>query len=305
MKITFFTFRVLKQAGCLFQQPARVAPVSGAGTSPPRFRNSHNDETGIAMTRTLCLCATLSLLLLSTGSQAAGYAGTTFEIELIAFSRDSGMAQSRETWPTAPQMQYPREWIDFSTLTEEGTPLLTPAVTQLDNKAAALDRDGYRVLLHKAWRQVLQNKQNSPAILISGGTTLGGMHQLEGSITLSVARYLHLSTNLWFSEFASGPEVDAIPLPSKPVPPPPPTAEPLGLTQVPTDTGRGTGGALATAYPAEVDYPTPVFARHVTQLRQERRLRSGELHYLDNPEFGILLQVRTVEAPEAPTTATE
>ncbi|MEX2961808.1 hypothetical protein [Microbulbifer sp. TYP-18] len=29
VKITFFVFRVLKQAGCLFQQPARVSPLLG------------------------------------------------------------------------------------------------------------------------------------------------------------------------------------------------------------------------------------------------------------------------------------
>ncbi|MBK1726762.1 CsiV family protein [Halorhodospira neutriphila] len=37
--------------------------------------------------------------------------------------------------------------------------------------------------------------------------------------------------------------------------------------------------------------------RHV--MRQRRRLRSGELHYLDHPYLGVLLSVRALEAPPA------
>lgn len=155
------------------------------------------------MTRIIQLCSALLLALAAIGANAADYAGTTFEIELIVFERIRGMEQASETWPATPRLKYPHHWVDFNTAGEDSL-LLAPATTKLDNKAAALNLGGsYRVLFHKAWHQVLQQKRNAPAILISGGDSFGGHTQLGGSITLSVSRYLHLSTNLWLSEFGT------------------------------------------------------------------------------------------------------
>ena len=238
------------------------------------------------MTRIFQLCSALLLAALSASSHAANYAGTTFEIEMIVFSRAQGMERARETWPTAPRLEYPRKWVDFNTLNGE-SPLLFPVANQLDNKAAALNRGGYRVLFHKSWQQVLQQKRNSPAILVSGGSTVGGLGELEGSVTLSVSRYLHLSTNLWFTEFAPRQDSGAILLPRKPQAPVPASAdEPMGF-----------GSTAASTLPAL--QPAQVFASHVAPLKQERRMRSGELHYLDHPKFGVLIQVRTVELPQS------
>jgi len=35
-----------------------------------------------------------------------------------------------------------------------------------------------------------------------------------------------------------------------------------------------------------------------TRLEQSRRVRSGELHYIDHPELGVLVRVTPVAAPE-------
>ena len=238
------------------------------------------------MTRIFQLCSALLLAALSAGSQAANYAGTTFEIEMIVFSRTQGMEQARETWPAAPRLEYPRNWVDFNSQNGE-SPRLFPVANQLDNKAAALNRGGYRVLFHRSWQQVLQQKRNAPAILVSGGNTVGGLGELEGSVTLSVSRYLHLSTNLWFTEFAPRQDAGAILLPRKPQAP----------VSESTDEPMGFGSTAASALPAL--QPAQVFASHVAPLKQERRMRSGELHYLDHPKFGVLIQVRTVEQPES------
>ncbi|MBB3061449.1 CsiV family protein [Microbulbifer rhizosphaerae] len=234
------------------------------------------------MTRTIQLCTALLLALAAAGAQAANYAGTTFEIEMIVFSRPGGMEQSRETWPAAPQLQYPDRWVDFQTADGDGATALSPAVTRLDNKVAALNRGGsYRVLFHKAWRQVLQQKHKSPAILIDGGDSSGDHRQLEGSVTVSVSRYLHLSTNLWFSDFVGGEmTTGGIPLPSRPTLA---SEEPLNLM---------------TGSPAPLVGVQPLYAQRVAVLQEERRLRSGELHYIDHPQLGVLIEVRTVDGTE-------
>ncbi|MFC6635564.1 CsiV family protein [Microbulbifer taiwanensis] len=240
------------------------------------------------MTRIIQLGSALLLAIAAASAQAANYAGTTFEIEMIVFERPQGMEQSRETWPTAPRLQYPSRWVDFDTA-RGGSLFLSPAATRLDNKAAALTRGGDRVLFHKAWRQVLQQKRNSPAILISGGDRAGDQSRLGGSVTLSVSRYLHLSTNLWLSEFAAAGADSGIPLPRRPVAT---TEEPLDLASEAGDFQAAAASAFA-AQPQQA-----VYAQHLVPLQAERRMRSGELHYIDHPAFGILIEVRTVSGSD-------
>ncbi|MCQ3830657.1 hypothetical protein HXX02_14550 [Microbulbifer elongatus] len=298
-----------------------------------------------AATAVTCLAAALPFLLGANNTQAAGYAGTQFEIEMVVFSRTQGMNASRETWPTNPVLTYDSKWVDFNT-PSRGDPLvpaLQPATNQLNNKVAALTRDpGYEVLFHKTWRQVLQTERNAPAVLINGGDVSGDHHQLEGSVTLSVARYLHLSTDLWLSEWAdqsgfdqrqwspqaagndapltapTGIAVPARPRALQPKPAAEFNDEPMGLTSTENPgslqssgySEPGRGGFSTTAdravfhgEQAGVDTapapPAEKIAKRVAVLQEERRLRSGELHYIDHPKLGVLIEVRTVKpSPE-------
>jgi hypothetical protein len=34
------------------------------------------------------------------------------------------------------------------------------------------------------------------------------------------------------------------------------------------------------------------------ELREQRRMRSGELHYLDHPKFGVLARVDPIQPPD-------
>lgn len=280
------------------------------------------------MTRTLhrfsFLGSALLATLLSAGAQAAGYAGTQFEIEMVVFSRENGMSQSRETWPAAPRLGYDSRWVDFNTPSSHDpmAPALQPAQNLLNNKAAALRRSsGYQVLFHKTWRQVLQNERNAPAVLISGGPRHGEHTALEGSVTLSVSRYLHVSTDLWFMEFDQpsmngnmiGAESAAVPagirIPERPKAMAVRTTqddEPLGLGIEQGNSEAANGGYSTSAdravffgdgaANAQAPAPLPTYASRVAVLKEERRLRSGELHYIDHPKLGVLIEVRTVKA---------
>ncbi len=308
-------------------------------------RRAHpNDKAVDNMNRTRqrfsLLGGALLASLLSAGVQAAGYAGTQFEIEMVVFSRDNGMSQSRETWPTAPRLGYDSQWVDFDTPSSDDplVPALQPADNLLNNKAAALRRaSGHQVLFHKTWRQVLHNERNAPAVLISGGPRHGEHNALEGSVTLSVSRYLHVSTDLWFMEFDQPPMDTAAPITNQGnsntptgirIPQRPKVthtireSEPLGLG-IDGDISAPAGFANTSAdspainsgYSTSADRavfsgdnygeastltPAPVYASRVAVLREERRLRSGELHYIDHPKLGVLIEVRTVKAdPEA------
>ncbi|WP_066964080.1 CsiV family protein [Microbulbifer sp. Q7] len=297
------------------------------------------------------LTGTALLALCAAGAEAAGYAGTQFEVEMVVFSRESGMSQSRETWPATPRLAYDSHWVDFDTPSKADPmiPALQPAPNQLDNKVAALARSaGYEVLFHKTWRQVLQTERNAPAILINGGPVDGNHHQLEGSVTLSVSRYLHLSTDLWLSEWlpngsdsssygaiapmtntdipalAAPAAPKGISVPTRPRAPVDRTAaalagdEPMdlgnlgGATAQTDDYEFSTTSGYSTAADAAVFHgedaqqdaaaaePAAKLAARVAVLNEERRLRSGELHYIDHPKLGVLIEVRAIEQIEEP-----
>ncbi|WKD48194.1 CsiV family protein [Microbulbifer spongiae] len=178
---------------------------------------------------------------------------------------------------------------------------LSPVPTLLNNKVAALIKGGERILFHKAWRQVLQQKHNSPAVLIHGGDHFRGYRQLEGSVTLSVSRYLHLSTDLWLSDFSLLPEAEGILLPKRP------RVDTTEFTEATIPNHQGdnqlphTGPALRNKQlafgeyePGAPEQEQPLYVAHVARLQHERRMRSGKLHYIDHPAFGILIEIRTV-----------
>jgi len=288
----------------------------------------------MTMTRITRLCSALALSLAAAGTQAANYAGSTFEIEMIIFERPQGMAHTSENWPASPRLEYPSRWIDFDTRKESSKPiasrealspaeangeavakvgstlLLSPTATMLNNKAAALARGGDRVLFHKAWRQVLKQKRSSPAVLIDGGDSNQGYSQLGGSVTLSVSRYLHLSTNLWLSDFSSPASDEGILLPKRPRATAKAPVNILSATQSENRNPAYSSLALQDDPDSYGDYEPitlgepqleaeqTVYVAHAAHLQHERRLRSGQLHYIDHPAFGILIEIRTVAKPK-------
>jgi hypothetical protein len=49
---------------------------------------------------------------------------------------------------------------------------------------------------------------------------------------------------------------------------------------------------------ATADNPTPTLQRF--RMKQHRRMRSGEIHYLDHPMFGVVVLATPYEPPKPP-----
>jgi len=71
----------------------------------------------------------------------------------------------------------------------------------LNESASALDRRGYGVLFHEAWRFQITDSDTAPWIVIKAGATDTDRFQLEGSIRFYQSRFLHFETNLWRLKF--------------------------------------------------------------------------------------------------------
>lgn len=254
-----------------------------------------------------------------------------FQVEVVVFARTTG-GDGIEQWPRNIQLRYPFNWeelrdpdeprtalssqrgddplsgqFDPLPLDFERTPFykLPPGERRLNNHAHAMDRQSaYRVLFHEAWRQPVLEQQRAPALLIHGGEQFGEHYELEGSITLSVARYLHLHTRLWHTEFEPNfgqPRGTWPELPRRPNNRALPDTDPdANQWQRPWDSSRSSAWDLSlNTHSSHQDFlQEDYLPSRIVALTQQRRMRSRELHYIDHPLFGMLIEITPYERPE-------
>lgn len=129
----------------------------------------------------------------------------------------------------------------------------------LKQEAGRLQRDpAYRVVLHTAWIQPVPDRDRPMPLLIQTGERFGNAWRIEGTIDITLARYLHVDARLWYR--------------------PDPTA--------PVQSADASVSLATTAGDAYLE------------LREQRRVRSGELHYFDHPKFGMLMRIDPVPMPD-------
>ncbi|MEH6588172.1 MAG: CsiV family protein [Halioglobus sp.] len=163
-------------------------------------------------------------------------------------------------------------------------------------KAAYMQRSGrYKTLFHETWVQPVRGKSTAVPIIIDRSGDSGNWPQLQGSIKLHIARYLHIETNLWLNtqgQYLPGEwRMPAPPLGPLSViieEPEEEPADPYFLNQEPTplpgETAVSAEGMLA-------EETGPVYPwRHAVLLQQKRRMRSQEVHYIDHPLLGVVIK---------------
>ncbi len=224
--------------------------------------------------------------------------------------------------------------IDEDIVDTENTELpfikLPTEVKLLNGQANTLQkREAYRVLYHESWRQPIQAANQAPSILILGGEQFGGHFELEGSIKISLARYLHVETNLWKSTFELNYGKDAliqendnlekyqrVELPPIPLSPLLVDANEEELTDYGATFSfdsslaaqeQSLGVDLQSSFELfDSTYLTqrktvddsPYVVTETLLLRQKRRMRSNELHYIDHPRFGLLIKIVPYSGPD-------
>lgn len=173
--------------------------------------------------------------------------------------------------------------------------------------AAMVKRNRQRVLFHEAWRQPLSEPETAPAIIISGGDVFDKDQELSGTLSFGASRYLHVNTNLWFVEFASNFGQSDQEWPIIPTPPNE-AASIIKDTEINLSAGLEQGSnadiwqqyeTLAQDSAYQRDANRPYIVTSVATLQQNRRMRSGEVHYIDHPKIGILIFVTPYELPAA------
>lgn len=144
----------------------------------------------------------------------------------------------------------------------------------LGNAANRLENSGkYRVLMSAGWYEAFPPDYKGEPLRIEIGDWLGraGQREIEGSITIDRKRYLHVAVHLnhWQES-----KVAAL-------------ATPESITTEVSDTGLTTGGELSL----QPEVPLEL----LTWIRETRRMRSEEIHFLDSPTIGVLVFFKKIE----------
>lgn len=290
--------------------------------------------------RTRLFLSLLTLLALAPAASAQ-FEGW-YQIEILVFERTGGFDD--ELWPTDITLRYPLHWqelrdpeaieaaTDAATGGDSAAPLDPAAEADADTPTPDLAREPFytlpeterhlnqerrrlaaqgniRVLFHEAWRQPVAGVEQTPSILVFGGETFDQHRRLEGSVHISVARYLHLNTNLWLSDFQIN-TGQGSPWPEIPL-------NPVERLKRAESTGDGLlpyAGSQPAATPWAASRQSawtssfeedslsdfleaPYLPRRIVTLQQHRRMRSDELHYIDHPRLGLLAIIHPYVVP--------
>lgn len=249
-----------------------------------------------------------------------------YQVELIVFAQGGNPDDSEEVWRNDITLAYPPNWLELvdpagnddqegswqeeSALGrssaepgERALALLPEEELTLRSEAQRLSRSNqYRVLFHGGWRQAFAENRREPSILITGGEVFGDHYELEGSIQLSLRTYLHIDTNLWLTQFANnfGQERENWPQ----LPPRPnqviDTDALFRLDDNSNSPAQWQGFNQSWDYEAILTQPFVV--ENIMLLKQSRRMRSGELHYIDHPKMGLLIKLIPYEPETAQNT---
>lgn len=157
----------------------------------------------------------------------------------------------------------------------------------LGSAANRLENSGnYRVLLAKGWYQAFPPDYKGQPLRVEIGDWLAqaGQREIEGHITVDRQRYLHVAVHLnhWQEgKIATTPIAAAASAESDSSP----------TTTVTPDT-EGTPGTAEPGLALKPEVPLEL----LTWIRETRRMRSEEIHFLDSPTIGVLVFFKKIEA---------
>jgi len=215
---------------------------------------------------------------------------------------------------------------------------LEPADLQLDEAVKRLEASRhYRILLHTGWRQPSADQKNGLPLWIDMTIPPGDAHspappltatadpsansantplasnppatapnqsagpivapgpatpnaaldqpRLEGTVQFYVSRYMHFEVHLAY-------------LTSRPTRPDSPDGAPGGTAAADRQAMDLPANVSAAGMTAPNVSAEPARTPVVFQIDEQRRVRSGELHYFDHPGFGVLVQVTPYTPPD-------
>jgi hypothetical protein len=243
-----------------------------------------------------------------------------FQVEVLIFKNPTIETDTPELWPSYADIAHPPAFIgltdtsatlnDNGNLAEANTPdsvielnapvsveglsafqALSEAELQMIGEHDKIARDRrYQVLFHKAWNQPVPSRNQVIPIRIDGGERFGRQTELQGYISLYVERYLHLTTDLHLIDFEKSNPFSLVD-----------EVNEVAQHETSSQMQEGFGDMpllnadlITNSQISRESKPFFISVQDV-QLTEKRRMRSKEIHYLDNPEFGMLILITPID----------
>lgn len=187
------------------------------------------------------------------------------QVEIIVFSKIQPTGLISEQWemPTKmPDVNHAIELVPFDkTRQVNSLPQLLPSTYwKLNQISAHLLRSGYAIIFHAAWVQDFSAKFDYPIHLLTfEEQSSNPVTAMNGTIDITLNRYFNVAIDLLFSE---------------PV---------YNLT------------SIISSQEIEKNFHNIVNGVAYFQLKQNRRMKSDELNYIDHPLYGILIKITTFQ----------
>ncbi len=243
----------------------------------------------------------LALLLLALCAPAQAQQDRRYQIDVVVYANTDSAANTAETWPDNLHLRYPRDWenLQASGSGEHLSRVTNPHPSFSKALSSLRLSSRYRILTQESWIQDLQPRSRAPAILLRGGRVVGEHHELEGYIRIALERYLYAETDLWLSRFGSN--GGNYYLPRQPYRE---AQQDLLFDEELRDQSFENSPEYAeflrqNPQLLQADNTPPLGAEPVERIvvmKQQRRMRSDELHYIDHPLMGLLIIISKPQA---------
>ena len=229
-------------------------------------------------------------------SNAWGKDSRWYGVELILFEHLDKTNLNSESWPSSsslPDYLNTKNRIRINTLKAQAFPLQPYPVIpyekrKLQEEFSLLKRSkNFRPIFYRAWYQSMQRKSgqatiyieipddladtpNKPSLLDADINNSALLPELEGTLRITIGKYLHVYTDLLFRQNVQVPII-----------------------------GNSTDETTASA---PLGYTTKIQSY---KINSHRSMRSKKLHYIDHPAIGALILFTPYHTRKAPEEAEE
>jgi len=249
-------------------------------------RRSRTTLTGAALTLAITLAPAGSAL-------AQGNPEDFYRAEIVILQRlvdPAAVEENMSGKQVEPAIESSRAlWVEDASGSRSSDLKLTGVnELHLGRAAGRLENSGnYRVLAAAGWYQSFPPNYDGAPLRVAVGDWLTGARQkaVEGHIDIDRKRYLHVGVHLNHWQQGTAPQ-DEFELAADGDASAPDTT-PEETNQALQPSADATQGSIAGGIQPAVAAPTPV--ELVTWIRETRRMRSEEIHFIDSPTIGVLV----------------
>jgi hypothetical protein len=228
---------------------------------------------------------------------------TWYQVEILLFKNNKDYKQDQnDTALNLPSSEQEYVLIKGDPMVENQLKRLPNSSLKLNKSFKAITRSkDFEVLEFAGWKQPLTKDKTGIPINIRAGEKFGGHYELEGQLTFRKNRYLHVKSDLYMANYEEGTqaniqewllqnEFSAASFSS--------LTETTNIKhEASTDSTEIIADTKEVQEAQEEDIPLNFIATHVAHMNESRRMRSGEIHYLDHPKFGVLVTIEPTDPP--------